>query len=166
MRECALRQPSETDVEWQREEVWSDDLWRLTMSIGPGGTVPGFSYLEPRRHIPHLTDLAYFPEEAATFGVVIGRCADALKVAVDADLVFVYIFGGHIPHLHVHLAPHRPGDALNSAMIKGEVEERPLASGAVALISKDYPQIDVAVLKSAAERTRALLTGGAAPVVA
>ncbi len=37
------------------------------------------------------------------------------------SLVYVYVFGGGAPHLHIHLAPHRPGDALNDRMIKGEV---------------------------------------------
>ena len=53
--------------------------------------------------------------------------------------MYVYVFGGHIPHLHVHLAPQTEGDALNTAMLKGEIVEQPLPSGAVALVSKDYP---------------------------
>ena len=39
------------DAELGREQVWEDALWRLTTSVGPGDVTPGFSYLEPKRHI-------------------------------------------------------------------------------------------------------------------
>jgi hypothetical protein len=42
-------------------------------------------------------------------------------------------------------------------MLQGEVEERELPSGAITLVSKDYPEIDEARLRSVAESTRDLL---------
>ena len=75
--------------------------------------------------------------------------------AAGADLVYVYIFGDHIPHMHAHLAPHVEGDALNGSMIKGELEERALPSGAEALISKDYPEIDQDRLRAVVQRRSA-----------
>jgi len=138
-----------------REQVWQDDLWRLTTSSGPGDPTLGFSYLEPKRHIPHITDLD--GEEAATFGPVLARCTAALKAATGAELVYVYVFGDSIPHLHVHLAPHRAGDALVGVPIQGELEEQVLENGATGLVSKDYPPIPLDELRAAIDRLRALL---------
>jgi diadenosine tetraphosphate (Ap4A) HIT family hydrolase len=152
---CLMCAERAGDAELGRVEVWSDDLWRLTTSVGPGDPTPGFSYLEPRRHIPHVTDLDN--PEAATFGAVLARCTSALKQATDSELVYVYVFGGGIPHLHVHLAPHRAGDALNEAILRGEFEAHPLPSGATAYVSKDFPALPEQELRAAAERVRALL---------
>ena len=152
---CVLCRPGEADSEFGREEVWADDLWRLTTSVGPGDVTLGFSYLEPRRHIPHIEDLD--GPEAATFGAVIARCARALKLATSAERVFVYIFGGGIPHLHVHLAPHTEGDALNDALIRGDFEAQPLPSGATAFVSKDFPVLSAEASGAVAERVRGLL---------
>jgi diadenosine tetraphosphate (Ap4A) HIT family hydrolase len=97
-------------------------------------------------------------EESTTFGPVLARCAAALKEATNADLVYVYIFGGGIPHLHVHLAPHVAGDALNESIIRGEFEERPLPSGAVAYVSKDFPEVLEQELAAVALRVRELMS--------
>jgi diadenosine tetraphosphate (Ap4A) HIT family hydrolase len=143
------------DRELGRVEVWSDGLWRLTTSVGPGDPTPGFSYLEPRRHVPHVTDLD--GEEAATFGPVLARCTSALKAATGCELVYVYVFGGGIPHLHVHLGPHTSGDALNDGLLRGAFEETALPSGATAYVSLDFPSLPTAELEAVAERVRALL---------
>ena len=60
--------------------VWEDSLWRL--SISTSGVTTGFAYLEPKRHIPHITDLS--GEEAVTFGLVLAphRTGDALKAQI------------------------------------------------------------------------------------
>jgi len=152
---CALCNVPAGDADFGRVEVWRDAFWRLTTSVGPGDPTSGFSYLEPLRHIRYLHELD--GEEAATFGPVLARCAAALKEATAAELVYVYIFGGGIPHLHVHLAPHRAGDALNDAMLRGEFEERPLPSGAVAYVSKDFPELPEEQLARVAERVKTLL---------
>ena len=123
-RTCLMCSERIGDAELGRVEVWSDDLWRLTTSVGPADPTSGFSYLEPRRHIPYITDLT--GAEAATFGAVVARCTSALKQATGCELVYVYVFGGGIPHLHLHLAPHRAGDALSEAILRGEFVEQPL----------------------------------------
>jgi len=138
-----------------REQVWADDLWRLTTSVGPGDATLGFSYLEPKRHIPHVTDLD--GPEAATFGSVLARCTAALKEATGCQLVYVYVFGGGIPHLHLHLAPHNDGDALCEAIIRGEVAEQPLPSGATAIVSKDFPSLPEEDSRAVADRIAELL---------
>ena len=135
--ECMLCRGVAGDAELQRIQVWEDALWRLTLSLE--AEVLGFAYLEPKRHIPHITDLA--DEEARTFGEVLARVTRVLREETGAELVYVYIFGGGVPHLHVHLAPHRPNDALNAQMIRGEVINEELPSGAGRFISKDFPPL-------------------------
>lgn len=76
---CFVCQGPEPDADLSREQVWEDDLWRLTTSVGPGEPIPGFSYLEPKRHIPFITDLD--GEETRTLGPILSRCIAALKEA-------------------------------------------------------------------------------------
>lgn len=154
---CVLCRGAAGDAELGREQIWEDALWRLTTSVGPGDVTPGFSYLEPKRHIRSVADMD--GDEASTFGSVLARCASALREAAGAELVYVYIFGDHIPHMHAHLAPHVEGDALNGSMLKGEIEERALPSGAKAIFSRDYPEIDEQRLRAVADSARRLLGG-------
>jgi diadenosine tetraphosphate (Ap4A) HIT family hydrolase len=154
-RTCTICRGAAGDPELGRTQVWEDRLWRLSMSTT--GYTKGFSYLEPKRHVPHITDLD--GEEAVTFGAVLARVTSALKAAANAELVWVYIFGGGIPHLHVHLAPHREGDALSSQMIRGEVVVEPLASGAGRIVSREFPELPPDEIASVIERTGRLLAG-------
>src|SRR5918912_1600194 len=116
MSDCLICRGRDGDAALSRIEVWEDALWRLTVSLE--SEVPGFAYLEPKRHIPHITDLD--GEEAATLGTVLGRATRVLKEVTGAELVYVYVFGSGIPHLHLHMAPHSEGDALNPQIIKGD----------------------------------------------
>ena len=159
--DCTLCRGTAGDSDLNRVETWSDDLWRLTTSVGPGDVTLGFSYLEPRRHVSDITALD--GAEAETFGAVLARCTAALKEATGCELVYVYVFGGSIPHLHVHLAPHVAGDALNDDLLKGEFETQELPSGAIAYLSKDYPALPEADCVAVADRVRALLSPAAAP---
>ncbi|MGH2818168.1 MAG: HIT family protein [Actinomycetota bacterium] len=154
MEECALCRGAEADHELGRVQVWEDDLWRLTMSLD--SYTPAFCYLEPKRHIAYITDLD--GDEARTFGAVMARVTSVLKEITQAEVVYVYIFGGGIPHLHVHLAPHREGDALADTMIRGEVEEEKLPSGATSLISKEFAPVPRDELEALASRARQLLS--------
>ncbi|MEU4426453.1 HIT family protein [Actinoplanes sp. NPDC024001] len=154
--ECGLCRGAEIDKELGRVQVWEDELWRLSTSIGPGNPTIASSYLEPKRHIAYLPDLD--GAEAATFGPAIARCSAALRAVTGVDLVFVYIFGG-TPHLHVHLAPHREGDALNTSMIKGELVLETLSSGVTGFQSKEFAGLPEDELEAAATALRAELNG-------
>jgi diadenosine tetraphosphate (Ap4A) HIT family hydrolase len=135
--ECVLCRGPAGDAELQRIQVWEDSLWRLTVSLD--AEILAFSYLEPKRHIPHITDLD--GDEARTLGEVLARVSRVLQKETGAELVYVYIFGGGVPHLHVHLAPHRPGDGLNTQIIRGEFTEEKLESGVVRYVSKEFPPL-------------------------
>jgi diadenosine tetraphosphate (Ap4A) HIT family hydrolase len=105
---CMLCVPELADREFDRVRVWEDELWRLSAVLR--GPVTGFAHLEPRRHIPYVTDLD--GREAATFGPVLARVTQALRDASGAQLTYAYVFGDRVAHLHVNLAPHHPGGPL------------------------------------------------------
>ena len=151
--DCLLCDGDEADAQFGRTRVWEDRLWRLSMA-GRGYTT-GFAYLEPKRHVPYVTDLD--GDEAATFGPVLARVTAALRKAADAELVYVYVFGGGIPHLHVHLAPHRSGDALNANILRGELLMEDHPSGAKRMVSRDFPDVAAEEIRAVAERARQLL---------
>ena len=150
---CLLCDPDRAEEELNRTTVWEDRLWRLSMPLR--GYTTGFGYLEPKRHVPHITDLD--GEEAATFGPVIARITSALKEAAGAELVYVYVFGGGIPHLHVHLGPHHVDDALNQNIIRGELVEEPQPSGAIRMISRDFASLPSDEIEAVIGRARTLL---------
>jgi diadenosine tetraphosphate (Ap4A) HIT family hydrolase len=150
---CILCRGVDADEELDVVEVWSDDLWRLTMARH--GPTLGFGYLEPIRHIPYLADLD--GEESSTFGPVIARACTVLREATGAPLVYAFVYGGGIPHLHVHLAPNAPEGVLSTALITGEVEERKLPSGATEIVSKDHPDLPEDEVAAAIGRARELM---------
>jgi diadenosine tetraphosphate (Ap4A) HIT family hydrolase len=116
-KECAICN-GKADKDFKRVEVWSDNRWRLTMSTYKA--VRGFCYLEPKRHIPYVTELD--GTEAVEFGFILAKAARAIKTATGAKLVYVYIYGDHIPHIHVHLAPHTDGDNYVNDVIRSNVK--------------------------------------------
>jgi diadenosine tetraphosphate (Ap4A) HIT family hydrolase len=147
---CIICSGAEGDGALSRIEVWRDDLWRLTLSLD--AEVLGFAYLEPIRHIANIAALD--GPEAASFGATIAKASRALKAATAAEIVYVYIFGDSVAHLHVHLAPHRLGDALNSQMIKGEIVSEKLPNGFERFFSRDFPALPEAEQRRVADIVR------------
>jgi diadenosine tetraphosphate (Ap4A) HIT family hydrolase len=128
---CMLCAPEIADREFARVRLWEDELWRLSAVLR--GPVPGFAHLEPRRHIPYVTDLD--GPEAATFGPVLARVTRALRDASGAQLAYAYVFGDRVAHLHVNLAPHHAGEALvggRGLLIADAVDAAPSAHAAAA----------------------------------
>ncbi len=154
--DCVICAGQSGDEVLHRVEVWRDDLWRLTVSLD--AEVLGFAYLEPLRHISSIADLD--GDEAACFGAAIAKATRSLKAATGAEFVYVYIFGDGVPHLHIHLAPHREGDALNSQMIRGEIVSEKMDNGFERFYSRDFPALPQAEQRLVAEKMRRLLAAG------
>jgi diadenosine tetraphosphate (Ap4A) HIT family hydrolase len=148
--DCPMCRGAAADAELERVEVWQDAHWRLTVSLS--SEVAGFAYLEPKRHIRYITELD--GPEAATFGPALARCTRALQDAAGAEIVYLYIFGDGVPHLHAHLAPHRRGDALNEQMIRGELTEEKLPNGMTLFSSSEFPPLPRGQLEQIATRVR------------
>ena len=148
---CRAASSDETaDATLQRIQVWEDSLWRLTLSLA--AEVLGFCYLEPKRHIPDISQLD--GAEARTLGQVLARVTGVLREATGAELVYIYVFGDGVPHLHFHLAPHHPGDALNTQMIRGEVIVERLEDGAEQHLSQDFPLLPEAAQRAVAQTVK------------
>jgi diadenosine tetraphosphate (Ap4A) HIT family hydrolase len=64
-----------------------------------------------------------------------------------------------VAHLHVHLAPHRQGDALNSQMIRGEIVSEKLPNGFERFFSRDFPALPEAEQRHIADVVRNQLAG-------
>ena len=92
-------------------------------------------------------------------GFKAGALANALKSATGADVVYVYIFGDGVPHLHVHLAPHRDGDALNDQMIRGQIVEEKMPNGMTHFYSSEFPPLPRGALEEVANRVKLRLNG-------
>ena len=133
--ECILCRPELADAQFTRTRLWEDEHWRLSAVLQ--GPIVGFAHLEPRRHIPFITDLD--GAEAATLGVVLSKAARALRQAARAEKTYVYVFGDRTPHLHFNLAPHRQGDALR---------------GGPGLLEPDVLDADPSVHQAVAEAAR------------
>jgi diadenosine tetraphosphate (Ap4A) HIT family hydrolase len=155
MKGCVICLGVEGDRALSRIEVWRDDLWRLTLSLD--AEVLGFAYLEPIRHIANIAELD--GPEAASFGATIAKVSKTLKEATAAEIVYVYIFGDGVAHLHVHLAPHRQGDALNSQMIRGEIVSERLPNGFERFFSRNFPALPEAEQRHVADIVRRQLAG-------
>lgn len=157
MTTCPMCRAAAADEELERIEVWQDAHWRLTVSLS--SEVAGFAYLEPKRHIRYITELG--EPEAATFGPALARSASALKEATGAGVVYVYIFGDGVPHLHLHLAPHLPGDALSDQMIRGELVEEKLPNGMTRFSSSEFPPLPRELLAQIADQVRHRMSSSA-----
>lgn len=153
--DCVICRKEAGDTQLHRIEVWRDDLWRLSLSLD--AEVLGFAYLEPLRHIASIADLD--GAEAHSFGTVIAKACKVLKEATAAPFVYVYIFGDGVPHLHVHLAPHKDGDALNSQMIRGEIVSEKMPDGFERFYSREFPALPEADQRLVAENVRRRLAG-------
>jgi diadenosine tetraphosphate (Ap4A) HIT family hydrolase len=151
---CAVCRGASADEELQRVQVWENSLWRLTMGLS--AEVPGFSYLEPKRHIASIAELD--GAEARSFGEILSFVTSHLRSEVHADVVYVYIFGDGVPHFHVHLAPHRAGDALSDQMIRGELSEEKLPNGFTNFVSAQFPPLPRDELLDVANRVRLRLS--------
>nr|WP_298688801.1 HIT family protein [uncultured Dongia sp.] len=154
--DCLLCRHADSDAELERIEVWQDAHWRLTVSLS--AEVAGFAYLEPKRHISHIHALD--GEEASTFGLALAKCSKALKDATQAEVIYSYIFGDGVPHLHVHLAPHRAGDALSDQMIRGEIVEEKQPNGITRFYSAAFPALPRDMLVRTADDVRKILRRG------
>src|SRR5688572_16753048 len=151
--ECILCRGAEADTELERTEVWQDSHWRLTVSLS--AEIAGFAYLEPKRHISHIHELD--GEEVNTFGHALAKCTKALKQATNSEVIYIYVFGHGVPHLHVHLAPHRSGDALSDQMIRGEIVEEKLPNGMTRFYSQEFPALPRDKLARTADSVREIL---------
>ena len=106
--DCVICRGPDGDAEFERFQVWEDRHWRLTVSLA--AEVPGFAYLEPKRHVPHITELD--GPEAKSFGEVLARNTKALCEAFGRTGKSVRLLG-----VGVRFASTAPPDAAQLALL-------------------------------------------------
>ena len=72
--------------------------------LGPLGTL----FIESKRHFLDYAEMT--DEESASFGNVMRKIYQALKLHVDAERVYQVTLIEGVPHFHSWLVPHRKGD--------------------------------------------------------
>jgi diadenosine tetraphosphate (Ap4A) HIT family hydrolase len=80
--------------------VYEDDFW--VSGILEGLEVPGWLVLGLRRHVIEIEQLT--DEELASLGVVVGELSRAIRIASDAERIYMLVYGENAPHFHVLLA--------------------------------------------------------------
>lgn len=72
-----------------------------------GETFLGYVRAETKRHVPSFAELT--PAEAQAVGLLTTHLSRALKECAGADHVYVFFYGDHVPHLHLHIFARYPG---------------------------------------------------------
>ena len=88
--------------------IYEDDLLFVHhVSNDEGQTFLGYVRAETKRHVPSFAELTQ--AEAQALGLLITRLSRALKDSAGADHVYVFFYGDHVPHLHLHIFGRYPG---------------------------------------------------------
>jgi diadenosine tetraphosphate (Ap4A) HIT family hydrolase len=104
---------------------------------------PGYLIAELKRHAPGLAEQTN--EEAQALGLLVARLSRALKASENAEHVYLFVIGHHVPHLHLHLVPRYPGTP--HAYWGAHINEWP-----------DAPRGDATEITAVCERLRSWLT--------
>jgi diadenosine tetraphosphate (Ap4A) HIT family hydrolase len=104
MNECELCARESSDQEPPGGWVLRTEHW--SACIAPGFEVPGWLFLELRRHAegPMGMDDA----EAAELGPLLSRLTAGIQAATGAEKVYLLALGEMFPHFHVLLMPRMP----------------------------------------------------------
>jgi diadenosine tetraphosphate (Ap4A) HIT family hydrolase len=89
--------------------IFEDRLVYVSHTAPPpdGRAYLGWCFVEPHRHAPGLADLS--DEEAETVGRLVTQLSRALISELDAEHVYAFVLGHHVPHLHVHVIARHVG---------------------------------------------------------
>jgi len=89
--------------------IYEDNLvYASHVRLSPDGRAYlGWCFVETRRHAPGLADLT--DAEAQSIGWLVARLSRDLKEELQAEHVYAFVLGDHVPHLHVHVIPRHPG---------------------------------------------------------
>lgn len=101
---CEICERETTDEEPFGGWVLRTDRW--SACVAPGFEVPGWLFLELRRHAEGPMGMS--PQEASELGPLLVQLTTAIQTATESDRVYVLAFGELYPHFHVLLAPRMP----------------------------------------------------------
>ncbi|KAA8884461.1 HIT domain-containing protein [Nocardia colli] len=82
--------------------IFENDLIIVThRPLDQASPIPGYLFIETRRHTPTLATLT--DPEAAAVGTAVTRAAQALQKELTPEHVFSAITGRTVPHFHQHI---------------------------------------------------------------
>ncbi|MBV9228510.1 MAG: HIT family protein [Chloroflexi bacterium] len=89
--------------------VYEDDLVYAGHAYleGQDSIYLGYLMAETKRHTPGLAEIT--DAEAQALGLLVARLSRALKACVEAEHIYSFVLGHHVPHLHIHVVPRYPG---------------------------------------------------------
>ncbi|MEU4621007.1 HIT family protein [Actinoplanes sp. NPDC023801] len=120
MEECLICAKHRGEGSLGGIRVWEDEhslVFHRPVDAS-GTTMPGYLFVESRRHVPYLADLT--DVEAAAIGRVVRRAAEALRAEVDAEFVFSAVAGMSHAHFHQHLFVRHRGTPAEYGWMAGD----------------------------------------------
>lgn len=87
--------------------IYEDEHWMICHSqphMGPLGTL----FIESKRHFLDYAEMT--DEESTSFGNIMQKIYQALKLHTEAERVYQVTLMDRVPHFHSWLIPHRKDD--------------------------------------------------------
>ncbi|WP_218022295.1 HIT family protein [Nocardia amamiensis] len=125
--------------------IFADELVVVThRPLTEGRPVPGYLFVETRRHAPTLADLT--DAEASAVGWAVRRAAYALRRELSPEFVFSAVAGRSVTHFHQHVFAR--ADGMPETLHWFDVDSWP-----------DGPRIDASALRLLTGRLATYFTG-------
>lgn len=106
--DCFICRKHQGEINIPGGAIYEDELvYAGHIRSDQGPTYLGYLMVELKRHAPGLAEQT--GEEAQAVGLLVARLSRALKASEGAEHVYLFVFGHHVPHLHLHLVPRYPG---------------------------------------------------------
>jgi len=108
--DCFICRKHRGEIEVTGGAIYEDKLLFVSHILdmqNPDSTYLGYLMIETKRHIPGLADAT--DAEAQAIGLTVTKLSRALKASADAEHIYEFVMGHHIPHLHVHVIARYPG---------------------------------------------------------
>ena len=104
MQECQICERETSEHEPPGGWILRTELW--SACVAPGFEVPGWLFLELRRHAEG--PMAMTPAEAGELGPLLVQLTAGIERATEAEKVYVLAYGEMFPHFHLLLQPRMP----------------------------------------------------------
>ena len=145
--ECFICQKHRGEINIPGGAIYEDHLvYAGHIYPGQGPIYLGYLIAELKRHAPGLAEQTN--EEAQALGLLVARLSRALKASEGAEHEYLFVFGDHVPHLHMRFVPRYPGTP--RAYWGSRIDEWP-----------DAPRGDAAEISAVCERLRICLANEA-----
>jgi len=91
-------------------KLYEDESFLAFLDINPRN--PGHTLIVPKEHFRWVWDVT----NIGAYYEVVQQLAVAIKKALNADMIFSFVFGEEVPHAHVWLVPRFENDGHGSSI--------------------------------------------------